>query len=168
MTTALLDRRTVLRGGLAVGAAFLVAGAVTLPGAGAGLLTLSTRERELVEAMAVVLFPGTHFPLDGVQADVVVQIDRILADDVSAVAATGFRYVLRAIEIGTLASHGRRFSDLPTPEQQHILDAWAAPGLLPRRLAFDGVKMMFGMAYFRHPEIQAHMGYRSACSGGNA
>lgn len=168
MGTALIDRRTLLKGGLATGAALALVGAVQLPAAAPGLLALSEREAEIVAAVAEVLFPGAPFPVSGVEAGIVAKVDHIVADSIPEVGATLFRYLLRTLEWGTLAGRGVRFSDLDLAGRHEVLSVWHQPGVLPRKIAWDALRMILAMAYFSHPEVRAHMGWRAECGGGVA
>lgn len=161
----MITRRGWLKGALAAGAALGVAGALHLPSAGQGLRLLSAHEAEVVAAVAATMFPGVHFPLDGVQAGCVAEVDRILGEVLPEVHAAGFRYLLRALEVGAVVSHGARFSSLSAEARREVLDIWGAPGVLPRRIASDALKMVMGMAYFAHPAVLDHMGYRATCRG---
>lgn len=166
MSTALIDRRTLLRGGLAAGASLALVGTLQLPAPAPGLLALSEREAEIVAAVAEVLFPGAPFPVSGVEAGVVAEVDRIVADSIPEVGATLFRYLLRTLEWGTLASRGVRFSDLDLVSRTEVLEVWHQPGVLPRKIAWDAMRMVLSMAYFSHPEVLAHLGWRAECGGG--
>ncbi len=58
-----------------------------------------------------------------------------------------------------------RFSQASPAVRREVLTAWRTPTVLVRRVAADALMMVMGMAYFRHPEVQAAMGYRAACGG---
>jgi len=165
---ALITRRSLLTGAVAVGAALSLAGVVHLPAAATGGRVLSELERTVVEHIAEVFFPGAPMPLSGVEAGVAEEVDRILAEVVPPLHATGFRYLLRGLEWGPLYSHGARFTQLGVRERAEVLEIWSDPGILPRRVAFDALRMVMGMAYFRHPEVREAMGYRMLCGGGVA
>jgi hypothetical protein len=166
--TALVNRRSLLKGGLAVGAALAVASVASLPKAGAGFVALSVGEAAVVGAVAEAMFPGDPFPVDGIEADVVTVVDRFVATNLPAVHAEGFRLMLTTLEWGTLASRGARFSQLDRDTRTEVLRVWAEPGVLPRRVAMDALKAIMGMAYFSHPRVQARMGWRAECAGGLA
>lgn len=166
MDTQLVDRRTLLKSGLAAGAAVALVGAASLPGPAAGMRVLSAWEAEIVASMAEAYFPRGVMPLAGPEAGVVRRIDEMLDDWFPLVVAGAFRYLLRAVEWGTLASRGCRFTELDVEQRREVLDAWDDPGLVPRRMASDAMKMAFGIAYFSHAEVLDHIGWRNACSGG--
>ncbi len=168
MSTGLVHRRALLKGGLAVGAALALVGVAQLPASAPGRLALSERESEIVAAVAEVLFPGAPFPISGVDAGVVAEVDRIVDDCIPEVGATLFRYLLRALEWGTLAARGVRFSDLDLETRREVLEVWHQPNLLPRKIAWDAMRMILAMAYFSHPEVLAHMEWRATCGGGVA
>lgn len=162
---ALITRRTLLGGGIAVGAAFSVAGVVHLPRAAAGSRLLSEHERDIVHAVADVMFPGAPMPLSGREAQVADEVDRFLAEVLPPLHAAGFRYLLRALEWGPVYSHGGRFSTLSVEARAEVLAICSDPGVLPRRMATDALKMVMGIAYFRHPQVMEAMDYRMTCRG---
>lgn len=164
----MLTRRRLLAGSAA--AALAAAGGITViegtPAPGALLLTV--RELAIVEAMAEVMFPGEPFPIDGVQAGVPAEVDRIAAQVLEPIHAHGFRALLHTLEWGTLASRGTPFSALPRDERAMVLERWLTPDLFTRRIAAEAFKVVLGMAYFAHPTVLAHIGWRSSCGGGSA
>ncbi len=159
-----LTRRVFIAGGLAVSAAS--GGTVwgLAPGTPApGARTLTAAEWAVVESVSLVFFPGVHFPLNGVEAGVPAEVDRLLADVIAPAQAHGFRVILRGLEWGTLASRGRYFTALNTDEQGEVLATWCSPDLMPRRIAGDALRVLLGMAYFAHPEIKAAIGWQLGC-----
>jgi len=122
----------------------------------------------VVEAVAEVLFPGDPFPVNGREAGVAAEVDRIVGEVLEPVPAAGFRYVLRALEWGTFASRGRRFSRLPASARAEVLSTWKAPEQMTRRVAGDSLRAVLGMAYFSHPEVLASMGWRATCGGASS
>lgn len=162
-----ISRRAVLAGGGSLLAASTVGGVWTAApkNAAEGMQALSALECEVVAALADAFFPGVHFPLSGTQAGVPAAVDRIVAEVLEPVHAQGFRAILRALEWGTVASRGRRFTGLTRSEQLDVLETWTEPTVLPRRVAGDSLKAVLGMAYFAHPDIQAAMGWRVGCGG---
>jgi hypothetical protein len=76
---------------------------------------------------------------------------------------SAFRYVLRALEWGTLASRGQRFSQLSVVDRTAVMDTWSDPAVLPRRAAVDMIRLLLGMAYFNHPVIRQHVGWPNLC-----
>lgn len=166
---ALVTRRRFIAGSLVAAAALATGGMlVRLEQAAPGARVLSDHELKVVAAVSLVLFPGAPMPLDGVQAGVPILVDGLLADLLEAPKRMGFRYVLRALEVGTQASRGRRFTALPPAEQAEVLEIWSDPAVMPRRLGVDVLKVFLGMAYFQHPDIRAHLRWRTGCGGGAA
>jgi hypothetical protein len=168
MMNAIVSRRQWLQAGLAFAAAIAFGAGLRLDAPATGALVLSAEEIDVVRALAAVMFPGDPFPVDGLQAGVAEEVDRIVGDLLVEPAASGFRYVLRAVEWGTLASRGARFSQLPADDRRDVLDAWADPTVLPRRVAWDSIRLVLGMAYFRHPQVLDRIGWRSSCAAGTA
>lgn len=162
-----ISRRKLLWGGVAGGVGLGAAGTLGLRlGAPApGALVLTAEEWAVVEAVAEVMFPGAPFPVDGVQAGVARETDRLLHALMDGPRRAAFRYVLRTLEWGTLASRGRRFTALPPAERKEVLETWSSPEVLARRVAGDSLRAVLGMAYFAHPEVIAAMGWRTGCNG---
>lgn len=169
MIAARLDRRTLLKGGLA-GAALVSVGAtgfaVTRPLD--GLVTLSALEAAVVGALLDAMFPGDPFPVGGGDPAIVANVDRVVTELLPPLHATAFKLMLSTLEWGTLASRGARFSALDRTTRTDVLHVWSTPGVLARRVAFDALKAILGMAYFSNPAVQAHMGWRGECAGGLA
>lgn len=128
-----------------------------------GLRVLTITEHRVVRALADLYFPGIHLPLSGSQAGVPEEVDRILAEVMDPLRASAFRYVLRALEWGTLAGRGQRFTALDAATQHEVLATWSTPAPVPRRVAGDSLKAVLGMAYFAHPDVRAAMGWRLGC-----
>ncbi|HMV66265.1 MAG TPA: gluconate 2-dehydrogenase subunit 3 family protein [Myxococcota bacterium] len=164
----LVSRRSMLLGSLAAGAAVAVAGVVHLPAPGSGRRILGVAEVMIVAAVADTMFPAGPLGLSGVEAGVVEEVDRIVGDDLPPIHAAGFRYLLRALEWGPLYSHGARFTQLDAAQRIEVLTIWGDPGLLPRRIASDALKMVMAMAYFKNQRVLDAIGYRQACRGGVA
>ncbi len=160
-----VSRRGLLLGGAA--ASIVVAGGAAWELAPApGMAVLSEDELRVVRALAEVMFPRDPFPIDGIEAGVAEEVDRIVSDVLQPIHANGFRTLLHAVEWGTLASRGQRFSSLPPGERLQVLETWADPTVFARRVAGDSFKVVLGMAYFSHPRVLAHMGWRATCGGG--
>lgn len=154
-------------GGLvaAAGGVFGLGSAVWLPGPASGRRVLSEGEARIVAALALTMFPKGAMPLDGVEAGVVETVDELLDGGFPEVHCVGFRYVLRTLEYGTLASRGVRFSEAPIDVRAEVIETWREPSVLVRRVASDALTMILGMAYFRNVEVQGAIGYRAACGG---
>ena len=152
--------------GLSVAAGALAAGGAAtlyLPDAAPGARILGPNELEIVSALALLLFPGHPMPLDGLQADVPLEVDRLVAELLDANQAMGFRYLLRALERGTQASRGAAFTKLDQDLQRVVFEVWSAPKVLPRRIAADSLKALLSIAYYRHPAIRDTVGWSTTC-----
>jgi hypothetical protein len=164
----LISRRSLLLSGLGAGAAIAVAGVVHLPGPAPGRVVLGVAELSIVAAVAETMFPRGPLGISGVEAGVVEEVDRIVGEDLPALHAAAFRYMLRGLEWGPLYSHGRRFTQLEPEHRTEVLMIWGDPTLLPRRVASDALKMVMAMAYFKNPRVLDAMGYRQLCRAGVA
>jgi len=159
-----LSRRGLMGGGIALAAAGGAGTAIVrLGGPSVDSLALTGPERRIVAAVGAVLFPATHFSLRGDAPEVVDEVDRLLAELLEPLHASGFRYVLRALEWGTLASRGTRFSKLDEQERLDVLCTWKGPERMARRVAVDSIKVVFSMAYFSRPSVMADIGWRASC-----
>lgn len=165
---ALVTRRSLLLAGLAIAAGGTGAAMVHLGPPAPGLAVLSAREVLVVEALARVLFPPGFFPVAGGDGGTAPQVDALLGGVFPKQAVAPFRYVLRAIQVGTLVARGRHFADLPPAEAAEVVAIWAGDDPLPRRLASDSVKLMVGTAFLRRPEVVAAIGFRAECLAGVA
>jgi hypothetical protein len=162
---ALTRRRFIV--GSAAAAAAAAGGIAVMEGTpAAGALVLTQRELAIVTALAEVMFPGDPFPLDGVAAGVPFEVDRIVARVLEPIHGSGFRVLLHTLEWGTLGSRGKPFTALPHEVRAEVLERWLAPDLFTRRLAADAFRVVLGMAYFAHPKVLAHIGWRANCGGG--
>ena len=161
---SLVTRRSILLSGVLAGGAMVVGGAVrwaSVPGD--GMLVLSAPELDVVETAASVLFPSGVFPISGGDGQTAPEMDRILAEVLEPSAVAPFRSLLGALEWGTLVSRGTRFSQLPPDEAAHVLDVWGSENPFPRRIAFDSLQAIIGMAFLRRPEVLGAVGWRTEC-----
>jgi len=163
---ARISRRQLLLGGAgaAAGGAAALGFGLSLGAPAAGFRVLTAPEVEVVRAAAMAMFPGAPFPVNGLDAQVAEGVDAFLADVLDGLRGAGFRYVLRALEWGTLASRGSRFSRLPLPTRQQVLDTWAEPQVFTRRVAGDSLKVVLGTAYFANDQVLDHMEWDGGCS----
>lgn len=158
-----ISRRSLLIGG--AGGLALVAGfwTLSLDGPAPGARLLSAEELRVLEALTEAMFPEGAFPVGGHEADVPRRVDRILAEVLEEPQVTAFRYVLRTLDWGTAASRGARFVDLPVEARREVLQTWQEPDVMARRVAADSLKAILGMAYFSHPAVLGHIGWRVGC-----
>jgi len=161
----LISRRAVLWGGVLTGATLAAGRLVWLSAPTLGMRVLSSREVDVVEALARVLFPPGQFSVAGGDGGTAPMVDVLLADYFPTRAVVGFRYLLKAVELGTVMSRGVSFSHLSSDEAAEVIDMWTKPQPVARRLASDGFKAMLGMAFFRRPEVLADIGWRLDCMG---
>ncbi|HHO52991.1 MAG TPA: gluconate 2-dehydrogenase subunit 3 family protein [Deltaproteobacteria bacterium] len=131
-----------------------------------GAQLLSSHELEVVAALAEVMFPAGPFPVDGIEAGVPAEVDRLLAEVLEPIHASGFRGLLHSLEWGTVASRGHRFSRLSPAERLATLQIWSDPSVFVRRVARESFRVVLGMAYFSDPRVLGHMGWRATCGGG--
>jgi hypothetical protein len=150
----------------------LVAGGVavgTLPAPGRGLRVLSDDEAAWATAIAGALFPsGSALGVAGRDVDVARRLDDLLADVWEGEAVLGVRWVLRALEFGTVPRRGGAFSSLSVAEQREVLATWHDNEVLPRRLLHDLLRTAFGIAFFNAPEVRSAVGWRARCGDPDA
>jgi hypothetical protein len=161
-----ITRRGVLLSGALLGAAVLVGRIVTLDPAGEGWVVLSSREAAIIESIAAVLFPPGIFPVHGGDGGTAPALDLLLRDFLDQTSADGFRYLLRAMEVGTLVARGVSFSELSSDEAREVIDIWFSEEPAPRRMVSDSFKVLLGMAFLNRPEVIEAIGWRRGCIDG--
>ncbi len=159
------SRRTVLLSTAAVaGVAALGVPVAVLPAAAPGMQLLSGGEVVLVAALAEAFFPvGSPLGVSAADVDVPLRVDQLMAESLDPVVSDVFRYLLRAFDLGALASRGTLYAGLPLAERRAVLDTWADNAVLPRRLGYDTLKLVLGMAFFNAPEVTASVGWFPTC-----
>jgi len=161
----MLSRRSLLLSGTA--AASLTAIGVplsVLPGPGPGFRLLSVGEGALVVAIGGALFPpGNEMGVSAAEVDLALLVDDLLVDELDPVVQPVFRYLLRAVDAGTLASRGAPFAALSLEARQDVLSTWSDPAILPRRLGYEGLKSVLGMAFFNAPAVTDRFGWSPTC-----
>ena len=163
---ALVSRRSVLVGGVAAGGLLVAGGALVVSGEAApGASVLSQAELDVVEQAARILFPSGYFPVAGGDGVTAAEVDGLLAEVIDPPAVAPFRSMLGALEWGTLISRGTRFSKKSTSEAREVLYVWSSENPAPRRVAFDSLQAILGMAFLRRPEVNAAIGWRAGCFG---
>jgi hypothetical protein len=163
---ALISRRKLILTGAAAGGVVAVGGVTVHLGPPApGMRLLSVSEVELVEAVASVLFPAGVFSVAGGDGQTAPEVDRLLTEVLPAEVVGPFRYVLRALQWGTVISRGTRFTQLDAPTAAEVVGVWASENPFPRRVAFTSVQAILGLAYFRRPEVVDAVGWRAGCLG---
>ena len=163
--TALVTRRSVLLTAAVLGAAGAFAGIARLGPPAAGMRLLSAKEAEIIEAIAAILFPPGAFSVHGGDGGTAPAVDALLTAGLAPAAAEGFRYLLKAIEYGSVISRGVRFTRLPPDIAREVIDIWSSEDPAPRRLAGDSFKLVIGMAFLRRPEVIADIGWKTGCQG---
>lgn len=165
-----VSRRTFVTGAAALSAvAALGLVVVPLPDAAEGYAVLSTGEVATVRALYDAMFPpGNRFGVAGSDVDLSGAVDASFADDLEPAVVPAFRQLLRAIGASPLPTHGRCFADLAHAERVAVLAAWADPSGLPRRLAWEALKVPLAMVWFAQAPVLATIGWRAECGGGTA
>jgi choline dehydrogenase-like flavoprotein len=116
---------------------------------------LSDGERVIALALAeAVLPPGRVFP--GAGPKTVDRYEKIMSHAHPA-GVHAFRAMLRTLELGAVASRGRRFSALARDDRERLLDEWRA-GALPRRLLVGALVTPLKAVHFDDPDIYGAMG----------
>jgi len=166
MVNALVTRRSILIGGVTAGGLMAVGASIFIGSEVApGFMVLSQIESDVVEQAARVLFPPGFFPSIGGDGATAPEVDWLLSEVIDPPAVVPFRSMLSALEWGTLVSRGTRFSKLTLEEAKDVLDIWASENPAPRRVAFDSLQAVLGMAFLRRPEVNSAIGWRAGCFG---
>lgn len=160
-----LSRRRVIIGAATVAALAALGVRVTrLPGAAPSHRLLSDDEFVLVTAIADGLFPpGNPLGVAGNEVAVAEEVDRLLATELDPEMRLVFRYLIRGLDLGTVASRGRSFAALDTEARADVMRVWSDSSVVPRRMAFEGIKLVVGMAFMNDPKIVAATGWEFSC-----
>ena len=163
---SLVTRRTLLVTGASAGAILSLGFGFKWMGRPASnSKLLSQLEIDVVEKAAGVLFPAGVFSIAGGDGFTAPEVDRLLADVVDPNVVTPFRAMLAALEWGTMVSRGQPFSSLTNAEAKDVLDIWASENPFPRRIAFDSLQAILGLAFLRRAEVLEDIGWRTGCFG---
>lgn len=162
-----LSRRTLLLGGASLaGLAAVGVPASVLPAAAPGFRILSESEGALVAAIGEALFPaGNPLGIAAADVDLPLLVDDLMAEELDPVVQPVFRYLLRGLEVGTVASRGSTFGGLSLEERRDVLENWSDNAVFPRRLAYDALKSVLGMAFFNAPAVTERIGWYPTCHG---
>ena len=164
------SRRSFLATGLTVamlGAAGVVV--VRLPAADPSRRVLSAEEAIVVAALGDALFPaGSPIGISAADVDIVHAVDELLGEYLEPVVADVFRHTLQALEGGTLASRGTRFSLLPIEQRIEVMETWGDPAVMPRRMASDALRLVMGMSFFNVPKVRQSLGWIPPCGEGTS
>ncbi len=162
-----VSRRALLGGGLGIAAAWVTwrVWPSATEGDRAGPV-MNTLERAVVSALLVAMFPSRILDLDPLDLGVVEEVDRLLKEHFLPGQSTALRALLTTLEVGTRIARGRAFSELSLAEAQDVLDVWAEPGVEFRRMGFDSLRVLLGMAYFNAADVKSALDYRASCGKG--
>lgn len=168
-----VSRRQLLVGTTAVAAVAAVvgvgAGLLWLPAPAAGWRVLSAGEAVAVTRLAEALFPpGNPLGVSGGDVDLAPVVDDLLGDQLDDKVAPVFRYLLRAVEDFTFASRGVGFGALSVTDRVDVLRHWDDESLYPRRVAYDVIRLVMGMAFFNLPQVVTRIGWQSRCTLGSS
>jgi hypothetical protein len=108
--------------------------------------------------------PGGPLGVGANDVDLPAEMDALLGDVLEAEVGLAFRWLIRTLDTGTLASRGARFVELPLAARQEVLANWSDNAVLPRRMAHDLLRMAFGMAFFNTTAAQDAVGWSPMCA----
>ncbi|MDP2316148.1 MAG: gluconate 2-dehydrogenase subunit 3 family protein [Pseudomonadota bacterium] len=163
----LFSRRNLLLSGTAAAGLTAVGVPVSvLPDAAPGFQLLSGGEIELVTAIGEAFFPeGNVFGVSAADVDLPALVDALMAEELDPIVQPVFRYLLRVVDAGTLASRGAGFAALSLADRRAVLENWSDNAIFPRRLAYDALKSVLGMAFFNAAAVTDHVGWSPTCHG---
>lgn len=118
----------------------------------------------MILALGEAFFPpGNPLGVSAHDVDLPALVDVLLAHELDPRLPGLFRYLLRGLEVGTFAAHGKVFSALSLAERRDVMLNWSDNGVLPRRMAHDAIKSVLGMAFFNAPVVTARIGWFPRC-----
>lgn len=156
-----LSRRRFLAIGTAAGAALLV-GSVAYQRLTRDPRALSARERRLIDALAVTLYPGNPGP-PGDSVGVADYIETYFREGLEPATVRVLRGLLVGLEWGALFATGARFSSLSPESRAAFLRNVEQNGAPILRSALFGLKSIVNLAYFDHPAVREAVGIVRVC-----
>lgn len=166
----MVSRRALIGGTAAVAAVAALGAGVgfgVLPEPASGLVVLSEEEAGTIRALYDAMFPpGNSFGVAGHEVDLVARLDVAFAEEMEPETMPAFRYILRAISLSPVPTYGARFAELDFAGRRQVLANWTDPGNLPKRMAWEALKVPLAMAWFGQPEVLTSIGWRAECAVG--
>lgn len=164
-----VSRRALLGGGIAIAVSWATWRVwPTSSGPPEEEAQMNSLERAVVSALLLAMFPVSVLNLDPRELGVVDEVERLLKEHFLPMQATALRLLLTTFELGTTIARGRNFSELSLDEAQEVLDVWSEPEKEVRRMGFDSIRVLLGMAYFNAPDVARALEYRAECGKGGA
>ena len=165
MTMLRPTRRQVLTIGSLTTVGVGIGGFLWLPSAAEGHQELSQGELSVIGALSEVMFPeGNAIGISGTDIGIESEVDRLLAETLDPKLVPPFRYLLRFVQVGTIAQTGKRFTSCSAEKRSELLAEWGRPGSKFRTGGIASLKSVLGMAYFNHPDVLNAIGWRSYCA----
>lgn len=87
----------------------------------------------------------------------------MLAEDLDPEMRLVYRYLLRALDLGTVASRGAHFSTLDRASRVEVLATWSDAGNPPRRMAYEGIKLVVSIAALSMDAAMEATGWVGGC-----
>lgn len=168
----MVTRRALIGGTAALAAVAALGigvGFGVLPGAAEGFEVLSEDEVATVRALYDAMFPpGNTFGVAGRDVDLAPRIDVAFAQEMEPELMPAFRYLLRAISLSPVPTHGARFAELDFEGRRAVLANWTDPENLPKRMGWEALKVPLAMAWFGQRAVLDSIGWRAECAMGTA
>lgn len=129
-----------------------------------GLSALSVADRDTIEAIAEIFFPGEDDLPSGRDVKVVEAFDAYVASLPGQLSML-MRLLIQGIEWGAVLSTSRfeRFSRLPFDVRREVLDAWESSEIYARRSGFLSLKLAMGMSYYEDDSVRSAIGWYVPC-----
>lgn len=133
---------------------------------GAAFVVLSDEEADFIRALAGAAYPRTpEIDLDGQDAS----LDRFFDSVISHMPDTTgslLRMLLHGLDVGTLLTHGDRFSRLDWADRTSVLRGWIEHDLAELRNAGQSLVLLLGMGWTTHPRVVPRMKLLHSCGYG--
>jgi len=163
-----VSRRLVLRGILALGAAFAGLSvwrhAIRYPTPSSTYQVLRPMHVVVLQAVGRVLYPGGHGMPTAHEAGFVQAFDDLLTR-MPAVQRREVLAMVTVFEHGTtpFGMRSRRFSRLSHQGQEVYLRSWEQSRVYTRRAVSEALIVTSGMAYYGAPQVAEAMRYHARC-----
>lgn len=126
------------------------------------LQQLGSRQRETLDALCRCMIPAAY-DNPGTQLDLATAVEEQLR---SAGPALQRQFALlltlfgSALNCATDGGRGRRFSSMPSEQQDRLLQSWERSRIGVRRTIFQAFRRLIVSTYYAQPESHAAIGYR--------
>jgi hypothetical protein len=129
-----------------------------------GRAVFDTNEFQILEAVALTLFPGPpHCPLSADEVRVAERVDDYVGSLYPDTQLL-FRALVRTLNITPVVTYGRSFYFLSPTLRTRVLESWRESEAALRRAGHQSLSFALKMAYYEEPRVRDALGITLGCS----